>query len=369
MSLDPQPSTLNSVVRPSVAALDAYTPGEQPRPGGRWVKLNTNELPHGPSPRVVGAIAAAAAAGLNRYPDPLGTRFREAAAARYGVEPDWVLPANGSDENLTLLIRTFADAGETIASPYPSYTLYRTLAEIQGCRFASIPLRPDWAWDLDVAKAVMPDVKLLFVPCPNSPSGTVWRDDVLAELVPPHGLLVLDGAYADFHDPHAGLDLLRGPSGDRIVLTRTLSKSYGLAGLRFGFAIARPAAVAAMRKVKDSYNCDALALAAATAAIGDVDWLTETVAGVRRGRQRLTSALRHRGFATAPGGANFVWATHPDGRHRERYEALKSRGVLVRYFRLPDWDGTPDGLRITVGSPDELDALFAALDGMKLPPA
>ena len=362
MSLNSPPSPLNSLVRPAVAALDAYTPGEQPRPGERRVKLNTNELPHGPSPRVIGAIAAAASGGLNRYPDPLGTAFREAAAKRYGVEPDWILPANGSDENLTLLIRTFADAGERIASPHPSYTLYRTLAEIQGCRFTPIPLNADWSWNLDEAKRIAADAKLLFVPCPNSPSGTVWRDDVLAELIPPRGVLVLDGAYADFHDPQHGLDLLRGPLGDRIVLTRTLSKSYGLAGLRFGFAIARPAAVAAMRKVKDSYNCDALALAAATAAVGDVDWLTKTVAEVKRGRQRLTSDLRHRDFVTTPSGANFVWCTHPDGRHRRRYEALKDRGVLVRYFTLSGWNGVPDGLRITVGLADELDALFEALD-------
>ncbi|MEM9702497.1 MAG: aminotransferase class I/II-fold pyridoxal phosphate-dependent enzyme, partial [Planctomycetota bacterium] len=165
--------------RPAVAALAPYAPGEQPQ-GGGWVKLNTNELPHGPSPAAIEAIQHAAADRLNRYPDPTGLDFRAAAAERLGVPHDFVLPANGSDENLTLLIRTFCrssdggGAGDLIASPHPSYTLYRTLAEIQNCPFAAVPLKPDWSWDWERVEPIRRQARLFFVPVPNSPSGTVW---------------------------------------------------------------------------------------------------------------------------------------------------------------------------------------------------
>ena len=339
------------------------------------MKLNTNELPAGPPPAAVEAIREAAGDRLNRYPDPAGTAFREAAAERLGLGPDWILPGNGSDEILTLLIRTFCrsgdltggdegGAGDLIASPHPTYTLYRTLAEIQNCPFEAVPLRPDWSWDWDRVKEVRSRVKLFSVPVPNSPSGTVWDADTLAGLIPEDGLLVLDGAYCDFHDPRIGVNLLTGDEfpGERVVLTRTLSKSYGLAGLRIGYAAARPDVIAALAKVKDSYNCDALALAGGAAALRDADWLTETVRAVVAERERLADGLRGLGFRVEPSGGNFLFVTHPDGDHRGRFEFLKERRILVRYFAFGNWPGgTPDGLRITVGTPAETDALLAAL--------
>ncbi|MFH5804153.1 histidinol-phosphate transaminase [Alienimonas sp. DA493] len=353
--------------RPAVVPLAAYAPGEQPR-GDGWVKLNTNELPFPPPPAAVEAIRQAAGERLNRYPDPTGLAFRQAAADRLGLTPDWILPGNGSDENLTLLIRTFcrsADGGgegDLIASPHPTYTLYRTLAEIQNCPFEAVPLNGDWSWNWDRLEAVRQRAKLFFVPVPNSPSGTVWPKEVLERLIPDDGLLVLDGAYADFEDGRLGLDLLEGPRGDRIVLTRTLSKSYGLAGLRLGFAAARPEVIGAMAKVKDSYNCDSLALAGGTAALRDSDWLGETVRAVRAERQRLADGLTALGFVVEPSGGNFVFCTHPDRRHRARFDFLKERKILVRYFAFNNWpDGVPDGLRITVGTAEETDALLNAL--------
>ena len=355
--------------RPAVAALAAYAPGEQPR-GGGWVKLNTNELPVGPSPKAVEAIRAAAGERLNRYPDPTGLAFREAAAAHLGLDgPEWVLPGNGSDEILTLLIRAFCRSGDggvegdLIASPHPTYTLYRTLAEIQNCPFGAVAFRSDWSWDWARVDEVRRRATLFFVPVPNSPSGTVWDAATLGRLVPDDGLLVLDGAYADFWEPRSGVDLLTGELGKRVVLTRTLSKGYGLAGLRIGYAAARPEVIAALGKVKDSYNCDALALAGGAAALGDVDWMAATRETVRGERDRLAAALRERGFEVAPSGGNFSFVTHPDGDHRGRFEFLKARRVLVRYFAFADWPGgTPDGLRVTVGTPGETDALLAALD-------
>lgn len=346
--------------RPDVARIAGYVPGEQPQEGG-WVKLNTNENPYPPSPRVAEAIREAAGR-LNVYPDPLATRFRRIAAGLFGVDPDWVLTGNGSDEILTILMRTFVDPGETIAFPYPSYILYETLADLQGANSKRLGLNADWSWDLSAAAEALADVKLLFIPNPNSPSGNLWTADTLRRLVPPRGLLVIDGAYADFAEGPTGEDLLRSDLGDRVVLTRTLSKSYSLAGLRFGFAVARPELIAGMRKVKDSYNCDALSIAAACAALEDYDWLQANTARILASRSRLTAELERVGFDVVPSRANFVWATRQRGGHRELYEGLKRSKVLVRYMAFPGAasfsDGAYDGLRITVGTDTEIDRLL-----------
>lgn len=357
--------------RPAVEALAPYVPGEQPRTDG-WVKLNTNENPFPPSPAAIEAIERTARDRLHVYPDPTGTEFREAAAEVLGLPgPDWVLPGNGSDDNLTILVRTFVDAGRTIACPYPSYILYETLAAIQGAHVRRLMLDADWSFP-DVAAAAARDARLVLVPNPNSPSGTLWDPADLDRLRPADGVLVHDGAYADFADGPSATSLIAedGVAGDgagrTTVLTRTLSKSYGLAGLRFGYAIARPETVAAMNKVKDSYNCDALAIAAAAAALRDRAWFTENRRKVLAGRDRLADGLAELGFAVRPSEANFVWATHPSGRHAEIHAALKDRKILVRHMTYPDATAFGprglDGLRVSVGTDAQLDLLFETLD-------
>ena len=180
-------------------------------------------------------------------------------------------------------------------------------------------------------------------------------------LEPP--VLVLDEAYGDFCDePHGGQLLKSDSAAGRMVVTRTLSKSYSLAGLRLGFAVAHPDVVAAMRKVKDSYNCDTLSLAAGVAALEDTDWMQANAARIRQTRQRLVEALVSRGFDVVPSQANFVWATHPDGEHRRRFEALKAQRVLVRYMVFPECDPVREGLRITVGTDEQVDRFLEALD-------
>jgi len=349
--------------RPDVARIAGYVPGEQPQESG-WVKLNTNENPYPPSPRVAEAIREAAAR-RQAYPAPLATRFRKLAADLFGVDPDWILPGNGSDEVLTILMRTFVDPGETIAFPYPSYILYETLAALQGATSKRLVLNAAWSWDLDAAEKAIADVKLLFIPNPNSPSGNLWPADTLRRLVPPRGLLVIDGAYADFAGGPTGEELLRSDVGDRVILTRTLSKSYSLAGLRFGFAVAHPDLVAGMRKVKDSYNCDALSIAAACAALEDRDWLRQNTERIKATRSRLATELERLGFHVVPSEANFVWGTRPQGGHREIYEGLKRNKILVRYMTFPGApafsDGVYDGLRMTVGTDAEIDRLLAVL--------
>lgn len=353
-----------SLFREAIDRIAGYTPGEQPQDAG-WIKLNTNENPYPPSPAVAEAITAAANGRLNLYPDPLGTAFRRAAAEVFQVEPEWILPGNGSDEVLTILTRSFVDSHELTVYPYPSYILYETLADIQGARHARMLLNADWSWDLSASKKWLENARLALVPNPNSPSGNRWDDDTLLSLVPPSGVLVLDEAYGDFADRPHRAELLRSDLGQQMVITRTFSKSYSLAGIRFGFAIAHPDLIAGMRKVKDSYNCDALALAAATAAIRDQQWMQTNVEKIRATRQRLDAGLKSLGFEVAPSQANFVWATHPQRSHRELYEALKERKILVRYMVYRDvaWanEGVLDGLRITVGTDAEIDRLLATL--------
>ncbi len=353
-----------SLFRPDVDRIAGYTPGEQPQESG-WTKLNTNENPYPPSPRAIEAIERALRGRLNIYPDPLGRKFCEAAARVFGLDPEWFLPANGSDENLTIAMRSFVDPHECVAYPYPSYILYETLAAIQGARCDRIPLRRDLSIDHAAAEPIVAKAKLVFVPNPNSPTGNRWSDADLLQLVPESGVLLLDEAYGDFCDEPHRFELLRPDQGRRIVVTRSFSKSYSFAGLRFGFAVAHPDVIRGMRKVKDSYNCDALSLAAATAAIEDQAWVRENAAKVRRTRARLTASLRERGFDVVDSQSNFVWATRPEGGHREIYELLKARKILIRYMRFPGvpWapEGTLDGLRISIGSDEEIDRLLEAL--------
>ena len=357
-----------SLFRSDIQKLHGYVPGEQPRESG-WIKLNTNENPYPPSPRVVEAIERMARARLNVYPDPLGRSFCRAVGELFDLDPDWILPANGSDENLTILIRSFADPHDLIAYPYPSYVLYETLAEIQGARYARLRLNADWSWNMAQNRPLIERAKLLLVPNPNSPSGNRWDDETILALVPPQGVLVLDEAYGDFADAPHRMEVLQNDLGERIVVTRTLSKSYSLAGLRFGFAVAHPDIVAGMRKVKDSYNCDAIALAAAEAAIRDQGWMLSNRDKIIATRQRMTTTLNKLGFETVPSQANFVWCRHRQQSEQEIFEALKLRRILVRYMRFAgsesggeDYaDDVVDGLRITVGTDGEIDALLANL--------
>lgn len=355
---------MTSVFRPAIDRMAGYRPGEQPQESG-WVKLNTNENPYPPSPRVIEAIRRAAESRLNVYPDPNATGFRKVAAALFGVDPDWILPANGSDENLTIITRSFCDAETTVAYPYPSYVLYESLAQIQGCQVVRLNLDDTFQWNSAAAAELRRSNRIFYVPNPNSPTGNLWTPEQLAELLPDRGVLVLDEAYGDFCEhPHRG-ELLRRPEFDRrMIVTRTLSKSYSLAGIRFGFAIAHPEIIEGMQKVKDSYNCDTVAIAAATAALEDQEWMIGNRNRILATRARLAAALPALGFNVSPSESNFLWTSHATGRNKDLYEQLKARRVLVRYMVFDDarQDGSSiDGLRMTVGTDAEIDTLLVAL--------
>lgn len=347
--------TDSSLFRPALENMLAYAPGEQPPPG-KFIKLNTNENPYPPPPAVVDAIRSAATGPLNRYPDPMATPFRRAAAEALGLPgPEWILAGNGSDEILTILVRGFVGEGQRLRLPYPSYILYRTLADIQGAGWEQVPFDEDWQLPNSFGVAD-PDVRLVLLPNPNSPSGTIVAPERVSELADTLDCpLVVDEAYADFA-PHNCIDLVK--QNDRILVTRTLSKSYGLAGLRFGFLVAQPHIVSALAKIKDSYNCDAISIAAATAAMHCGTWLREVVGKMNATRQRLTDRLTDLGFQPLRSDANFVWCTHPSGKHQAMYEFLKQNQILIRYMDFPDWG---DGLRISVGTDEQVDACLLVL--------
>jgi histidinol-phosphate aminotransferase len=342
-------------LRPHLEKLLPYTPGEQPR-GGKFIKLNTNENPYPPSEAVVQAIVETARNGLQRYPDPLATAFRQQAASLFGLPgPDWILCGNGSDEILTLLVRAFVGEGELLRLPSPSYILYRTLAEIQNARWEQIPFREDWSLP-DSFCHESPGLKLAFLPNPNSPSGSLLTAAQVLEIA--HRLpcpLVVDEAYADFADENS-IGLVQ--RSEKVIVTRSLSKSYALAGLRFGFCIARPDVIRELCKLKDSYNCDTLSLAGALAAIGDQKWLLANRKRVIDTRERVIPRLRELGFDVPPSQANFVWCTRDDQPVQPLYAALKDRQILVRYM---NYAGVGDGLRISVGTDEQMDACLQVL--------
>jgi histidinol-phosphate aminotransferase len=342
---------MSDPLRPAIRAMAPYVPGEQLRDPS-IIKLNTNENPYPPSPRVFEALREALTGDtLRKYPDPTGRAFREAAGRVLGVDPEAILIGNGSDDILTIVTRAFVPEGGTVVSPTPSYLLYRTLADLQGAKLDTVPYTADWSlprpWPARGAY-------LTFVANPNSPSGTVVSLAALRELPAP---LIVDEAYIDFAAPGtSALSLVRGGESP-VIVTRTFSKSYALAGMRFGFAVADPALVREFIKVKDSYNCDALSQVAATAAILDQPYLTEVRAKILATRSRMERDLATLGFQVTPSHANFVWC-RADRPIKPIYEALKARGILVRYMVYGEHG---DGLRISVGTEAEIDRLVAEL--------
>jgi histidinol-phosphate aminotransferase len=340
--------------RPAIDALHGYVPGEQPPGGAGVVKLNTNENPYPPSPRALAALAAIDGDSLRRYPQPFADTFRRSAAEVLGVDPDWILVGNGSDDLLTMLFRAVTGTGRTVAYPAPTYVLYRTLAAIQGAPVMEVPF--DEEYTLPVAALAEAGAALTIVANPNSPSGTTATVEQLAELAArTAGVVAVDEAYVAFAERSA-LDLVR--RNGRVIVLRTLSKSHGLAGLRLGFGVAHPDLLSGLAKVKDSYNVGAVAALVGAAAVRDVEYTRETVERIRTTRTRLGRALAGRGFRVWPSQANFVLARPADGDALRLYRELRERGVLVRYFAEP---GLADKLRITVGTDRQTARLLSAL--------
>ena len=346
-------------VRANIRAMHGYTPGEQPGLGERVVKLNTNENPFPPSERVMKAIREIEAEVLRRYPNPTGDLFRDAAARLLGVTPDMILCGNGSDDILTIATRAFLPPDGTLAFPDPTYSLYPVLAQLESAHSVAVPW--EGAWGLPMEGLLATEADAIYIANPNAPSATFVPPLKIAELAKRFpGAVLIDEAYADFADDNCLMLVRQYPN---VIISRTLSKAYSLAGLRFGYAIAQPQVIAEMMKVKDSYNVDAISVLAATAAIQDQDHARRGWEHVRSERQRVSSELTQAGWTVLPSQANFILATVPNGKGREAYLGLKEQGILVRYFHRP---GLTDKIRITIGTSQENNALLGGIKALSL---
>jgi histidinol-phosphate aminotransferase len=340
--------------RKNVQEMSGYTPGEQPPPGAKVVKLNTNENPYPPSPKVMEALREFDADWLRRYPQPDARVVREAAAAVYRVPTDWVMAANGSDEMLALLARALLEPGRVAAYPTPTYSLYANLAEMQDAAVIEVPYND--AYDLPVEELLEAQADVTFVCSPNNPSGTIAASVDLDRLAAGlRGVLVVDEAYVDFASQNA-LALVEKHSN--VIVLRTVSKGYSLAGLRLGLGVAQPELLSGLRKIKDSYNVDSVAIRLGAAAMADQAWMRANAEKVKASRASLAAVLAQMGFRLWPSEANFIFVRPPQGDAGRLYHQLKERNILVRYWDKPRLS---DKLRITVGTDEENQVLIEAL--------
>jgi histidinol-phosphate aminotransferase len=333
-----------------------YVPGEQPAPGQRLIKLNTNENPYPPSPRVRRAAARALAGEtLRLYPPPRADEFIEQASRLYRMPRSMILAGNGSDELLAMLFRAALGRSDKVAWATPTYSLYETLATIQEADAIAIPFTSDFRLPID--GLIRARARLTIVCNPNSPSGTLVEGETLAILAQALGdnLLAVDEAYVDFAESNA-LELVR--QYPNVLVLRSLSKSFSLAGMRLGLCFAEPTVIENLLKVKDSYNLSGVAIAAGAAALEDVAWMRRNVERVRRTRAATEARLREIGFEVPKSSANFVLARLPGRDLASLATGLRNKGILVRYFATPM---LRDALRISIGTPDEMRRLFSAL--------
>ena len=337
--------------------LEAYAPGEQPR-DKKYVKLNTNESPYPPSPKVIAAINSAEVADLRLYPDPTAVSLRTAIAGRYGLTPEQVSVGSGSDDLLNFCFMAFCGSGTGAAFPDISYGFYKVYGELYGLDCREIPLREDFT--------VAPEDyyglgRTIFIANPNAPTGLALTREQLRGVIEHNrgSVVVVDEAYVDF-GAESCAPLV--DEYDNLIVTQTFSKSRSLAGARVGFALGSKELIADLELMKFStnpYSVNRLSLLAGEAAMRDGGYFEKCRAAVIAERERTRSELLARGLEVLPSSANFVFARRDGTPGRELFLALRERGVLVRRWdspRIADW------LRITIGSPEDMDALIAALD-------
>jgi histidinol-phosphate aminotransferase len=336
--------------------LSPYVPGEQPRIEG-LIKLNTNESPYAPSPRVLEAVAAAASDSLRLYPDPASTALREALAAYHGLTPDQVFVGNGSDEVLAHAFAALLKHDAPLKHPDISYSFYPVYARLFGITTQTVPL--DAAFRVRVADYDGPTGAII-LPNPNAPTGVALARAEIAELLARHpdAPVVIDEAYVDF-GAETAIPLI--DAHPNLLVVRTMSKSRSLAGLRVGYALGHPDLIQALTRVKDSFNSYPLgrpAQAGALASVADEAAFQADLARIVATRTRMAAGLQTLGFEVLPSAANFVFARHGARPGAEIAQALRDRAILVRRFDAPR---IADHLRITVGTEDQTDRLLAVL--------
>jgi len=340
-------------VRPSVAAMQGYVPGFQPQPWDKYIKLNSNENPFPPSPKVQEMLGRLNYEELRLYPDPLSMELRQKLGALYGFSENQIICGNGSDDILNIIVRTFVQPGEAIGFHEPTFPLYRILAILHGANVISLPMREPF----DQPPMPPPDLKIFFLANPNSPVGFGFPTARVAEMAgKTKGVFVVDEAYAEFAREDA-LALVRDL--DNVIVVRTVSKSYSLAGVRLGYAIGQEKLIAEMLKVKDPFNVTRLSQTLVAAALDDREYFYRTISQIVETREWLTQEARAIGYRIIPSQANFIFPRPSrEGEGVKFYEALFSRGVLTRYY---DQEGIRDGVRMTIGKREEMLAVLQVM--------
>jgi len=359
-----------NLIRPLVRALHPYVPGEQPKIKG-LIKLNTNENPYPPSPRVLTATKAAADGRLRLYPDPTARPLREKLARLHGCRPEHIIVGNGSDELLAMAVRCFVEPVHPGFSPArslvqffsPSYSLYPVLAEIHGATASPVALHPDFSlpsiaelergrqWDFQAA--------LTFVTTPNAPSGRGYRTPELEQLCrSQRGLVVLDEAYVDFANENALGLALKYP---HVLVARTFSKAYSLCFQRVGYFVGHRVLIDALQKIRDSYNVNGLGQVAAEATLADLAYYRANFKKIVSTREKLTAELGEIRFKVLPSQTNFILTQPPRFSSEHWVKELRERKILVRWFPA---EGVTEYLRITVGTPAQTAALVRAARGI-----
>lgn len=344
-------------------AIEGYTPGEQPQ-SEDWVKLNTNENPYRVSPAAAQVLAMIASNPdiLKKYPHPLGEPLRSAVATKYNLSADQVLIVNGSDEALALICRSFLDPGDNAAYAEISYSLYKVLIEAAAAIPLPVQMQSQDPLAVDLLSLEQSPAKIIFLPNPNAPTGDFIDTGLLSKTIAESNKLwVIDEAYNDFAEVENPSFISRVLDHDNVIVTRTFSKTHGLAGLRLGYAISsNPQIMEAFYAMKDSYNIDAIAVRTGLAAFTDEDYVKQQIKKVNSERMRLSNELEQLGFYVRPSQANFLLVkpseSSPTAEHI--YTALKDKKILVRFFKKPVLEKY---LRISIGTPEENNRLLTQL--------
>lgn len=344
---------MEDFVRENVRKLKGYEPGFQPKEKD-FVKLNTNENPYPPSPEVIEALKKGINEDLKKYPDPRADDLKDMVAVMNQVTPDEVLIGNGSDEVLSIIFRCFVTEGTRVLITDPTYTLFEVLANIQGAQVKKIPLDDEFS----LPKSILNETAgLTLIPQPNAQTGTFFDRRILEELaVACAGVLVIDEAYIDFSASDC-LDVYK--KFENVIITRSFSKSYSLAGMRIGYALANPYFISEMMKVKDSYNVSRLAIIAGIAALKDRDYFETCSSKIIVERNFITKKLKEMGLNPYPSQANFVLVKSENYPARDLYDKLKERKILVRYFDAPK---LKDCIRISIGTHKEMVVLITEIE-------
>ncbi|WP_285962433.1 histidinol-phosphate transaminase [Pseudomonas tohonis] len=342
---------------PFVKELVPYVPGEQPKIAN-LVKLNTNENPYGPSPKAIAAMQAELGDSLRLYPDPNSDRLKQAVAEHYGVTTAQVFVGNGSDEVLAHIFHGLFQHGRPLLFPDVTYSFYPVYCGLYGIPFEALPL--DEQFQIRVEDYARPNAGIIF-PNPNAPTGCLLALEAVEKLLQgsPDSVVVVDEAYIDFGGQSAIALVDRYPN---LLVTQTLSKSRSLAGLRVGLAVGHPDLIEALERIKNSFNSyplDRMAIAGAAVAFEDRPYFEETCRKVIDSREWVVSELAKRGFEVLPSAANFVFARHPDKDAAGIAAGLREKGVIVRHFKQAR---IAQFLRITIGTPEQNQALLDALD-------